>query len=59
METRKLKLEIVGADNKTRVTHHIFYEAEEDEKLHLSIGKGRFIFKPDGALIWEVDDGLG
>ncbi len=55
---QKLKLEIIDSNDNVTVTHHLFFEADVDDKLHLTVGKGKFILTHDGALTWEVNDDI-
>jgi hypothetical protein len=55
---QKLELQIIDSNDNVVVTHHFFFEANADDKLHLSVGKGEYNLTHDGALTWEVKDNI-
>jgi len=51
MGKKKLKLEILDKEGKTTVTHHFFYEVNDDNTLRLTISDGIYDMDKNGKII--------
>jgi hypothetical protein len=51
MEKKKLKLEILDSDGSVKVTHHFFYNVNDDNTLRLTMSDGIYDMDKNGKII--------